>query len=99
MPSYIVVEISITDPDAYEHYKALAPQSIARYGGRYLVRGAPAEVLEGSWQPPRLVILEFPSREQARAWWDSPEYGPAKLIRQACASSEMLLVDGVSTNT
>lgn len=89
-----VVQIGIDDPVRYERYKTLAPPSIAAYGGRYLVRGGPSELLEGKWQPARLVILEFPDAARARAWWGSPEYAPAKAIRQACARTEMLLIEG-----
>jgi uncharacterized protein (DUF1330 family) len=94
MPAYIVVQIAVQDPVTYKHYKELAPASIAAYGGRYVVRGGPSEVLEGSWQPARLVVLEFPSGAQARAWWGSPEYAPAKAVRQRCAHTEMLLIEG-----
>jgi uncharacterized protein (DUF1330 family) len=78
MPAYVVVQIAIDDPASYDRYKVLAPPSIAAYGGRYVVRGGRSEVLEGTWQPARLVVLEFPSVAQARAWWSSPEYAPAK---------------------
>jgi uncharacterized protein (DUF1330 family) len=94
MLAYVVVQIAIEDPQAYEQYKVLAPPSIAAYGGRYLVRGGRSELLEGAWQPPRLVILEFPTPAQARAWWSSPEYAPAKALRQRCAQTEMLLIEG-----
>jgi uncharacterized protein (DUF1330 family) len=95
MPAYVVVQIgAIDDPVAYERYKQLAPPSIAAYGGRYQVRGGRCEVLEGTWQPARLVVLEFPSPAQARAWWSSPEYAPAKALRQSCAQTEMILIDG-----
>ncbi|MGH7498922.1 MAG: DUF1330 domain-containing protein [Gemmatimonadales bacterium] len=94
MPAYVVVQIAIEDPVAYERYKVLAPPSIEAYGGRYVVRGGPSEVLEGSWQPPRLVVLEFPTAAQARLWWASPEYAPAKALRRGCAQTEMLLVEG-----
>jgi uncharacterized protein (DUF1330 family) len=94
MSAYVVVQITVEDPLAYEQYKALAPSSIATYGGRYVVRGGRSEVLEGSWQPPRLVVLEFPTLAQARAWWNSPEYAPAKELRQRCAQTEMLLIEG-----
>jgi len=94
MSAYVVVQIAIEDPLAYEQYKVLAPPSIAAYGGRYVVRGGRSEVLEGGWQPPRLVILEFPTPAQARAWWNSPEYAPAKALRQRCAQTEMLLIEG-----
>ena len=94
VPAYIVVQIAIHDSAKYAHYMALAPASIAAYGGRYIVRGGSSEVLEGSWQPARLVVLEFPTVAQARAWWNSPEYAPAKAVRQQCAHTEMLLIEG-----
>ena len=94
MAAYVVVQIAVEDPIAYEEYKALAPASIAAYGGRYVVRGGRSEVLEGSWQPSRLVVLEFPTADRARAWWGSAEYAPAKAIRQRCAGTEMLLIEG-----
>lgn len=94
MPAYVVIQIVIDDPVVYERYKALAPPSIAAYGGRYAVRGGHSEVLEGTWQPARLVLLEFPSLARARAWWSSPEYTPAKALRQSCAQTEMLLIEG-----
>jgi uncharacterized protein (DUF1330 family) len=96
MPAYLIAQITVRDSTTYERYKDLAPPSIAIYGGRYVVRGGTTETLEGSWRPTRLVILEFASAERARAWWDSPEYAPAKALRQACADTEMLLVDGLS---
>jgi uncharacterized protein (DUF1330 family) len=95
MPAYVVVQIAVQDPATYERYKAAAPASIAAYGGRYVVRGGPSEVLEGAWQPERLVVLEFPTAAQARVWWHSPEYAPAKALRQASAGTEMLLIEGI----
>jgi len=95
IPAYVVVQIEeITDPAAYARYKEMTGPSIAAYGGRYLVRGGPCEVLEGSWRPPRLVILEFPDAAGARAWWNSAEYGAAKALRQSCAQSEIVLIEG-----
>ena len=73
MAAYVVIDIEIRDPLRYEEYKEMAPPAIAASGGRYLVRGGATEILEGEWQPRRLVILEFPSAAQARAWWHSPE--------------------------
>ena len=96
MAAYVVVTIEIQDPASYADYKRLAPPSIAAYGGRYLVRGGALDVLEGGWQPQRLVVLEFPTVEQARAWWASPEYAPAKAIRQASAHTDMVVVAGHS---
>lgn len=95
MPAYVVVEIAVEDPETYERYKQLAPPLIALYGGRYIARGGATETLEGSWVPKRLVILEFPNAERARAWWGSTEYAEAKRLRQASASTEMVLIEGV----
>ena len=95
MPAYIVVNIDVKDADRYSTYKEMAPPSIAQYGGRYIARGGNAEVLEGSYQPKRFVILEFPSVEKARAWWGSTEYADAKKLRQASSSTDMILVEGV----
>ena len=68
MPAYVIVDILVTDPVAYEEYKRLASLSIQAFGGTYLVRGGASQVLEGSWQPNRLVLLQFDTREKARAW-------------------------------
>jgi uncharacterized protein (DUF1330 family) len=94
MRAYVVVEINVHDPATYETYKGLAPAGIAAYGGKYLVRGAKCTTLEGSWDPKRFVILEFPTADKARAWWNSPEYAPAKAVRQRSASTQMILVEG-----
>lgn len=95
MSAYVIVQVSIRDAAAYERYKALAAPAVTAHGGRYIVRGGRAELLEGSWKPERLVVLEFPDAERARAWWGSDDYGPAKAIRQGCAATEMLLIEGV----
>ena len=97
MPAFVVVQITVQDPATYERYKELAPPSIGQYGGRYIARGGSTQVLEGSWNPTRLVILEFPTLERARAWWASPEYAEAKALRQKCAATEMLLLEGLPT--
>jgi uncharacterized protein (DUF1330 family) len=94
MSAYVVVDITIRDRKSYERYKELAAPTVSAYGGRYLVRGGATESLEGDWHPPRLVILEFPDAEAGRAWWNSPEYEPAKALRQSCADTVMLLVQG-----
>jgi uncharacterized protein (DUF1330 family) len=95
MPALIIVDIEVTDPVPYEDYKRLASASIAAHGGRYLVRGGRSEVLDGDWTPRRLVILEFDSMEKAKAWRNSPEYAEAKKVRETCARSNMIVVEGV----
>lgn len=95
MRAYVLVDVTVEDPERYARYRELTPPSIAAYGGRFLVRGGTTETLEGSWSPNRMVVVEFPSVEQARAWWNSPEYAPARALRQASARTEMILVEGV----
>ena len=94
MPAYVIVQIQIHDLATYERYKVLAPPSIAAYGGRYIVRGGKTVTLEGEWQPPRIVVLEFPNLEKAQAWWASPEYAEAKALRQSVSDAEMIAVEG-----
>ena len=95
MPTFVVAEIvEIHDPKTYERYKTLAPVSIGRYGGRYASRGGATEALEGDWDSDRYVVLEFPNADAARTWWRSPEYAEAKALRQASATSRILLTDG-----
>jgi uncharacterized protein (DUF1330 family) len=95
MPAYIVVEVEVLDPQRYESYKAMVPPSFEPYGGRFLVRGGKVATLEGEWSPKRFVMVEFPSVDKAKAWWDSPEYAEAKALRQATAKTQMIVVDGV----
>lgn len=95
MPAYVVVHVDVQDPARYEDYKAAAPESIRKYGGRYLTRGGAVEVLEGNFTPKRLVILEFPSMERAKEWWSSPEYAGPRSLRHATANSHMVLMEGL----
>ncbi len=94
MPAYVLVQVDVTDPETYEQYKPLVPPTIAQYGGRFVVRGGKTESLEGSWSPKRLVVVEFPSVEQAKKWWSSSEYAPAKALRQRSAKTEMIVIEG-----
>jgi uncharacterized protein (DUF1330 family) len=94
MPAYVVTEIEVQDPIRYEDYKKMVPPSLAPYGGRFIVRGGKVENLEGDWLPKRFVMVEFPSVEQAKAWWSSSEYSAAKALRHATAKSEMIVVEG-----
>lgn len=95
MAAYVITDIDVLDAIGYEAYKVLSSSSAARYGGRFLVRGGAHETLEGDWEPHRVVVLEFPSAEQARTWWSSPEYEEAKAIRRATSESRIILVEGV----
>ena len=97
MAAYVIVEVEIHDGESYERYKSLAAGALDAYGGRFIVRGGPCETLEGGWRPARLVVLEFPDTERARAWWASPEYAPAKALRQRSAATNLVLVEGVES--
>jgi uncharacterized protein (DUF1330 family) len=94
MPAYVIVDIEVKNTVEYEEYKTLSTQAVAAYGGRFLARGGKVDVLEGDWQPERLVILEFESVERAVQWWDSPEYTQAKRIRQRTAATNMVVIEG-----
>ena len=95
MKAYIIIDVTITNPALYENYKKLTPASLEPFEGKFVVRGGEAETLEGPWQPGRIVVLEFPTKQQAKAWWSSAEYAPAKAIRQAASEAKMILVEGV----
>jgi uncharacterized protein (DUF1330 family) len=94
MPAYVIVEVSIHDAAMYEEYKKLTPAAIAAYGGKFIIRGAQTECLEGDWNPERIVVLQFESVDKAKEWWSSAQYTVAKKIRQASAFTKMLVVDG-----
>jgi uncharacterized protein (DUF1330 family) len=94
MKAYIIVDVNITDPVRYEEYKKLTPGSLAPFEGKFVVRGGVTETLEGDWKPGRIVVLEFPSVEKAKAWWSSDGYAPAKAIRQSASITRMILVEG-----
>jgi uncharacterized protein (DUF1330 family) len=95
MPAYIIVETDIHDPDQYERYKAASPAAVAAYGGRFVARGGALAVLEGDWEPKRIVVLEFPDLETARRFYDSEEYGQAKRLREGAANLNMVAVEGI----
>ena len=95
MAGYIVVQVDVENPERYADYREMVQPTLEPYGGRFLVRGGEVKNLEGSWEPPRLVILEFDSVELARTWWASTDYAEAKQLRQQTAETEMILVEGV----
>jgi uncharacterized protein (DUF1330 family) len=95
MPAYVIVHVDIHEPVEYEEYKKLTPASIAKFQGKFIVRGGATEVLEGSSKPGRVVVIQFPDASLAKKWWSSSEYAAAKIIRQRTATTEMILVEGV----
>ena len=95
MSAFVILDITVTDPERFEVYKQLAPATIEAYGGRYIARGGKAESLEGDWSPDRIVILEFDSMDKAKAWMNSPEYREARTMRYEAAISRTIVVEGM----
>jgi uncharacterized protein (DUF1330 family) len=95
MSAYLIVQVDVKDSVRYDDYKKMVPPSLEKYGGRFLVRGGKTHTLEGGWAPGRFVMVEFPSVEQAKAWWASPEYAAAKALRHATAESMMIVAEGI----
>jgi uncharacterized protein (DUF1330 family) len=96
MSAYLVADITITDPEAYREYTRQVGATVDQYGGRYIVAGPTSQphTVEGDWKPTRITILEFPTMEQLKAWYDSPEYAAIRGIRQRASDSHMILVQG-----
>jgi uncharacterized protein (DUF1330 family) len=96
MSAYLVADITITDPEAYREYTRQVSATVDQYGGRYIVAGSTSqpETVEGDWKPTRITILEFPTMEQLKAWYDSPAYVAVRGIRQRASDSHLILVQG-----
>ncbi len=94
MTAYIIAEIEVTDPAAYEEYRARVPAVIAAHGGRYMVRGGETETIEGAAAAGRVVVLEFPDMAAAKRFVSSPDYAPLAAIRKKASKSRLILVDG-----
>jgi uncharacterized protein (DUF1330 family) len=95
MSAYVIGEIEVADPAAYEDYRKQVLAVVTQYGGRFVVRGGRIEALEGGWAPKRMVLLEFPSMEQAMKWYRSPEYAPLIKLRQKASRGRLLALEGV----
>ena len=95
MAAYVIAEVDVQDGALFEEYRKLVPATIAQYGGKYIVRGGATETKEGGWIPKRVVVLEFPSMDQARKWYHSPEYKPLLEMRLKAADAKLILVEGV----
>jgi uncharacterized protein (DUF1330 family) len=96
MPAYLILNIHVKDPEEYAAYRERSPATVEAYGGTYLVRGGDFEVVEGDWQPERIVVLEFPSADRAREWYQSPEYQEIAPMRRRAAPSDIVLVEGLA---
>ena len=95
MVAYVIANVEVTDAATYELYRKDVLATIEQYGGRFLVRGGAASALEGDFVPKRIVVLEFPSVDRAKAWWGSPEYRPLLALRQRASRGDLFVVEGV----
>jgi uncharacterized protein (DUF1330 family) len=95
MPAYVIIDIDVKDPVGYEEYKKQGAPTIIAYGGKPLARGGATEVLEGNWQPKRMVLLEFKNMIEAKKWWNSEEYNEAKKLRHKAALANVVLLEGL----
>jgi uncharacterized protein (DUF1330 family) len=94
MSAYVIAEIDVVDPVAYEDYRKQVPAVVTKYGGKFIVRGGKIEPKEGGWTPKRIVVLEFPSMAQAQKFYDSPDYAPLIKLRQKASKGKLILVEG-----
>ncbi|MGI9482030.1 MAG: DUF1330 domain-containing protein [Hyphomicrobiales bacterium] len=94
MAAYLIARVNVTDPEQYEKYKALTPAAVAAHGGKFIARGGETVTLEGEEEDRRVVVIEFPSFEVAKNFYDSPEYKTARAERENAADGQFVLVDG-----
>lgn len=93
MPAYVLVEVDIHDPKEYEAYKSLTPATVEAYGGKFIIRGNPIQVMEGSWNHDRLVMIEFPNKKIAEEWYYSKEYQEARAIRLKASNAKFFIIE------
>jgi uncharacterized protein (DUF1330 family) len=94
MSAYVIAEIEVTDPAAYEEYRKQVLAVVQKYQGKFIVRGGRVDSREGGWKPSRIVVVEFPSLAQAQKFYDSPEYAPLIKLRQKASKGKLILVEG-----
>lgn len=97
MPVYMIVEIAVLDQTTYAEYVRKVPATVAKYGGRYLVRGGHVTPLTGDWSPERIIVLEFPTAERMRQWNSSPEYLELAPLRTRATRTRAIVVEGVAS--
>ena len=94
MPAYLIADVEVLDQETYDEYKRRVAPVIAKFGGRFLVRGGSHVVLEGQWQPQRLVVVEFPTMSALTSWYESPEYAPLITLRKSASKGTLVAVEG-----
>ena len=95
MSAFLIYDVEIHDPNLYQDFMEQVKPLVETFGGKYLVRGGAHEVLEGNWEPTRIVLFEFPDMDTARKLFSSDEYAPLKQLRQSCSTGSVVIVEGV----
>ena len=95
MPAYDIAEVTVTDPKEMDEYRKHVPGTLAKYGGKFVVRGGAIQPVEGDWKPARLVVIEFPSMDHAKRWYDGEEYREPKAMRMRAGRTNLVFVEGV----
>jgi uncharacterized protein (DUF1330 family) len=96
MSAYVISEVEMRDAAGFETYRTIAAKTIAQYGGRYLVRGGGASVIEGGPPPKTVIVVEFPTMQRLREWYASPEYAEALKVRRTALDRRLIFVEGVA---
>ena len=96
MSAYVISEVEMRDAADLEAYRTIAAKTIAQYGGRYLVRGGAANLIEGGPAPKTIIVVEFPTMERLREWYASPEYAEALKVRRTALDRRLIFVEGVA---
>ena len=96
MAAYLIVYMTISNPEQLKKYQAVTPAAVAKYDGRFIVRGGPKVTVEGPDEHRRIVVVEFPSFKRAQEFWDSPDYRSAVELRKGAATFSAVIVDGVA---
>ncbi len=99
MAAYLIANVDVKDTEKFQDYLKATPAVIKQFGGKFLVRGGDFEICEGSWNPKRLVLVEFESMQKAKQFYNSPEYTAIIDLRQSSAYTEWVFVDGLSTSS
>lgn len=99
MAAYLIVDVQVVDTDGYAEYVDKVAETVTQYGGRYLARGGKVTVLSGNWRPQRIILIEFPSREELQKWLASPEYAAVSPLRERSTRTRAIVVEGVASSS
>lgn len=97
MVAYLLIRVDVQDWDRYRDYMRATPDALAKFDGRFIARGGEVVTLEGPEETRRVALVEFPSIEQAKAFYASPEYAAAKELRAGACEAQFVVIDGLNS--